>query len=216
MVSEIESSIVFRPSDAPQRTCLLNRRALNIFKAGLKYLNEQGSFPSMGSQPLTPLQIACLSYSATPPYQLELGAMRDSFEFEVIGSRPGFMGKASFISILTCIPDGLRIGDLSAKHVQPKPEDLPFVPKIADIVFVTKTFGPCTIESFKFKFPMLTLHTFFLHNILDKSAYFYFTRDKTKPGKGRNIAYLCSCFNCSCEGVKRNESSVNCPYCNIV
>ena len=53
-----------------------------------------------------------------------LGAMRDSWEFKIMGPRPGFVGHASWVSILSCIPDGLRVGDLAAKHVWPKAEDI--------------------------------------------------------------------------------------------
>jgi len=68
MVSEIESTIVFHPSAAPWRINYLDKRALAIFKAGLKYFNELGGFPSEGSQPLTPFQIACMAYAGTPPF----------------------------------------------------------------------------------------------------------------------------------------------------
>ena len=118
--------------------------------------------------------------------------------------------------MLSCIPDGLRVGDLAAKHVWPKAEDIANVPKIGDLVLVSKVFGSCTLESFKYKFPSISLHTFFFHTILDDSAYYYLTKDKCKPGRGRNISYVHTCFNCSCEGTVRGESTVSCAVCNVI
>ena len=65
-VSEIETSLRSVPGGPAWRTSWLDSRALQIFRAGLKVLNEQGALPSLGSQPLTPFESACISYVSFP------------------------------------------------------------------------------------------------------------------------------------------------------
>ena len=86
----------------------LDARAFEIFKAGLKAENSGTGLPQVGSHPIDPFQSACLNFVSTPRDWEYLG-LDDSDD-----PSPGFLGAASFLSILSMIPDGLRLGDLTS------------------------------------------------------------------------------------------------------
>ena len=73
--------------------------------------NSGTGLPQIGSYPIDPFQSACINYVSTPDTWDSLGIDTSG------GPSPGFLGAASFVSILSMIPDGLRLGDLTSKLV---------------------------------------------------------------------------------------------------
>ena len=120
--------------------------------------------PQIGTNPITPFQAACMSYVATHPAVDTIGYNSD-------GSRVhGYVSASAFSVMLTVIPDGFRAGEIAAPHVFVQTTDL--IPRISQIVFYTRAFGPCAIHVFLRRYPTLTLFHFFSKSFLTKNPFF--------------------------------------------
>ena len=201
----IIKSLTFIPGGRAWENNRKDFEALKIFRSGIKYIHSGEGLPQMGSEPILPIQALCLSYVAQHSQVVSLGVRVDPYSNREIRV-PGFLGAASYTSILAVIPDGLQAGELSAPHVFVQPGDL--VARLHQVVFFSHKFGHCAPHVFKRRYPTIPLQVFFIEIISDLDAFWYFKTNKTKPGHSRLLGIIHTHITSQC--------TVHCDVCNIV
>lgn len=120
---------------------------------------------------------------------------------------PGFMSAASYVAILSILPDGLRPGEFMISTIFPKDKDKNNVLLLSMVVFDTYRFGPQSIVSFAARFPRLPLAVFFVEVLFSKFAEMYL---KSLTGKNKekqmSVSVHSHVFN----------SSAICAICNVI
>lgn len=113
MVLDIKRGLASIPGGTPWTTDSINKEFIRIFRLGIKESRSGNGLPKQGAEPLSPIVASLILYVSTPEYYLSLGIRDDTPGIP----SPGFLGISSIIALLCSLQDGLRTGELTAKHV---------------------------------------------------------------------------------------------------